>query len=323
MNLLTPRLDRVVSLALAGPVAQGLRQAVHGVRPAQPSTGGETIPVLMYHSIADDVDNGVHPYFRTVTRAARFAEQVEFLRQRGYQGVTLANAACQLRRAGMTSGAVPTSDHKPAHKLAQTPVQKTVQKPVVLSFDDGFRDFYTTAFPILQRAGFSATVFVSTDFIGKAFLTGRMCLDAHELRELRAHGMEVGSHSASHRHLVELPVVELAQELNTSKEVLQDITDHGVVSFSYPYRFPQQNRPFTRVLADLLEKAGYKNGVTTTLGRACAEDDVLFLPRLPVNDCDDIPLFNAKLNGHYDWLRSGQNLRKNSRAWMQKLGLHT
>ncbi len=297
------RLDRVVSLALAGPIGQGLRAARQRLTSMARDADEPTLPVLMYHSIADDVETSLHPYFRTVTSAARFAEQVQHLRDQGYLGVTLADAADRLQGARRSGDAA--------------------RQPVVLTFDDGFRDFYTTALPVLQAAGFSATVFVSTDFIGKPFLTGRPCLQAHELRELCASGIELGSHSASHRRLVDLPLHELAQELRASKQSLQDITGKAVHSFSYPYRFPQQNQAFTNTLAELLKEAGYRSGVTTTLGRAVAADDPLFLPRLPVNDCDDLALFDAKLQGHYDWLRSGQILRKHSRAWMQKLGRHS
>jgi peptidoglycan/xylan/chitin deacetylase (PgdA/CDA1 family) len=290
------RLDRVISLALAGPLGQGLRSARRVLRPKTAAPGHQPIPILMYHSVADDLDNSVQPYFRVVTSAARFEQQVQHLHQHGYQGVSVADAARALHGA------------------------TTARKPVVLSFDDGFQDCHRTAWPILQRAGFRATVFVSTNFIGKTFLTGRQCLNAPELRELCDHGIELGSHSASHRRLVELSKPELTQELGDSKRRLEDVTGVRVVSFSYPYRFPQQNPIFTQGLAALLQEAGYQAGVTTILGRATAEDERLFLPRLPINDCDDLPLFSAKLNGHYDWLRAGQTWRKSSRAWMQSLG---
>jgi peptidoglycan/xylan/chitin deacetylase (PgdA/CDA1 family) len=297
------RLDRMVSLALAGPIGQGLRSTRQCLTSMASASDEQTVPILMYHSIADDVETGVHPYFRTVTTAQRFAEQVQHLREQGYQGVTLAEAARCLQ------------DPRRACDV--------VHKPVVLTFDDGFRDFFTTAWPVLQAVGFRATVFVSTDFIGKPFITGRPCLHAHELRELCASGIELGSHSASHKRLVDLSLQELAQEVGVSKQRLQEITGQAVYSFSYPYRFPQQNQAFTHTLAELLRGDGYLWGVTTTLGRAVAADDPLFLPRLPINDCDDLALFAAKLKGHYDWLRSGQILRKRSRAWMQKLGWHS
>ncbi len=256
----------------------------------------------MYHSIADDVDDHLHPYFRTVTSACRFAQQVNCLRQHGYQAVTL-SAAVELMNAPLRRA------------------QPHAAKVVALTFDDGLRDFFTTAHPILQRAGFSATVFVATAFLDKPFLNGRDGLRSAEVRSLCAQGIEFGSHSASHRKLVDLSAHELAGELSDSKRALEDITGQAVSQFSYPYRFPQQDAAFTQWLAQLLDHHGYRGGVTTTIGRARATDPRFYLPRLPINDCDDAELFGAKLDGHYDWLRRAQQWRKQSRALLQQLGL--
>lgn len=252
------------------------------------------IPILMYHAIADDVDDKVHPYFRTVTRPATFALQVALMKRIGYRAITLAQAARLL-------------DQPDAERDSSI-------KHVVLTFDDGFRDFYTTAFPVLRDAGFNATVFVSSDFIGKPFVTGRDCLRAGELRELCAEGIEFGSHSASHRLLVELPLEELVTEVSRSKLIIEDLSGSPVTSFSYPYRFPEENLGFTRSLGRLLDTHGYRAGVTTAIGRSRAESDRRFLPRLPINDCDDDLLLRAKLDGHYDWLHAGQLMRKRLRA---------
>ncbi len=273
-----PRLDRWITLSVAARLAR--RQA-----------RCHALPILMYHSIADDVDDTVHPYFRTVTTPAAFARQIGWMRDNGYEAVSLANAV----------------------RLAQEDGEPTAKK-VVLTFDDGFRDFRSAALPILERAGFGATVFLSTAYLGKPFLTGRPCLDARDVKALSDAGIEFGSHSVSHRRLVDLPHDELASEIADSRRAIEDITGKAVAMFSYPYRFPEEQPAFTRALADLLDGSGYRCGVTTAIGRASAADDPRFLPRLPVNDCDDFPLLQAKLEGHYDWLRPLQRLRKRSRA---------
>lgn len=281
------RLDRWMTLRVIAPLSGVL-----------PSHRAPAIPILMYHSIAGDVDDQVHPYFRTVTTPVSFARQVKFMRQQGFVGVTLSEALDSLRSPG--------SECDGRHRK------------VVLTFDDGFRDFHTHAFPILERAGFSATVFLSTAHIGKPFITGRDCLKAGEVKALSQRGIEFGSHSVSHRRLVDLPLAELAIELNQSKATIEHITGKEVSLFSYPYRFPQENVAFTRSLGGLLDAAGYQAGVTTTIGRSHSSDDARFLPRLPMNDCDDADLLRAKLDGHYDWLRAGQMVRKQSRAWMNR-----
>jgi peptidoglycan/xylan/chitin deacetylase (PgdA/CDA1 family) len=282
MKMNAPRLDRWLTLSVAARLARWRERR-------------GTIPILMYHSIADDVDDTVHPYFRTVTTPAAFARQIGWLRDNGYESVSLAEAAHPAQGA----------DTPPPRKVA-------------LTFDDGFRDFRTAALPILERAGFGATVFLSTAYLGKPFLTGRPCLAAHEVKALAEAGIEFGSHSVSHRRLVDLPRDELAREIVDSRRTIEDITGKEVAMFSYPYRFPEEQPVFTRTLADLLDASGYRLGVTTAIGCPRAADDRRFLPRLPVNDCDDIALLQAKLEGHYDWLRPLQRLRKQSRATLAR-----
>ena len=283
------RLDRWITLSLAAPLSRLL-----------PSSHHLTIPILMYHSIADEVDATVHPYFRTVTTPAGFARQIAFLRQEGYEAVTLSEASRRL--AAAVSGAT------------------HVAKTIVLTFDDGFRDFFTAAYPVLEPAGFKATVFLASAFVGRPFLNGRECLGVREVKALCDNGIEFGSHSVSHRHLVDLTDEQLVDEVVGSRQAIQQITGKEVTLFSYPFRFPEENLAFTRSLGRLLAERGYRAGVTTAIGRARATNDPLFLPRLPMNDCDDTSLLRAKLDGHYDWLRTGQLMRKKSRAlarrWM-------
>ncbi len=291
MNPLEPwrhgalRLDRWLTLAVARPLAR-----------LWPVDDEPHIPILMYHSISDDVDRELHPYFRTVTSPRRFAQQVELLRRAGYESLRLSDAVRRLRHG----------------------MHKAGQRSVVITFDDGLRDFRTQAMPLLEQAGFVATVFLSTDHLDKRFLTGRDCLSRAEVRALADHGVEFGSHSASHRRLVELPRQELMRELKGSRAEIEDIIGRAVTQFSYPYRFPEEDRRFIRVFAELLAESGYSAGVTTAIGRSRSADPALFLPRLPVNDCDDSPLLEAKLLGHYDWVHRGQLLRKRARAAWQR-----
>ena len=279
----TMRADRLLTLSLFAPWQRLLTRS-----------SSEAIPILMYHSVDPELDDSVHPYFRTVTSPRAFAAQVECLRNSSYQAITLTDALALL-----------ASKSTPAARLTDK---------VVITFDDGFRDFHSHAFPVLERAGFRATVFLASTFIGRTFITGRECLGPQEIRELCDAGVEFGSHSATHRRLVELPMPELAAELSGSKATIEDVTGREVSLFSYPFRFPEEDTAFTTRLAGLLDESGYRGGVTTAIGRSTERDDPRFLPRLPMNDCDDALLLSAKLAGHYDWLRAGQRLRKHSRA---------
>src|SRR6267154_4486530 len=124
------RSDRIATLYFFHPVRQLVRSEAPG------------LPILMYHRVPKDDDCATHPYYCTSTAIRVFEQQVGFLRQAGYRAV------------GVTE----------AFQSVQTGVAR--EKLVAITFDDGYQDFYTNAFPILNRYGYSATVFLPTAYIG-------------------------------------------------------------------------------------------------------------------------------------------------------------
>jgi peptidoglycan/xylan/chitin deacetylase (PgdA/CDA1 family) len=287
MNL---RLDRLATLYLASPYRRLLQRR-------QPC-----IPILMYHSISEAEQSEVHPYYRTTTSPAMFAAQLAFLKSEGYQTCTLAQALCQLE----TNGGNAT-------------------KSVVLTFDDGFRNFYRSALPLLNQHGFSATVFLPTGYIGEAPIPfkGVDCLTWSEVRELKRQGIDFGSHTVTHPRLRELSFSAIQDELVNSKEMIEQRLGCRVESFSYPYAFPQADTDFIPMLRHLLETAGYNNGVSTVVGRASRDSEPLFLERLPVNSWDDARLFGAKLDGAYDWIAPAQRFSKRGKSHLQHQKSHS
>ncbi len=248
------------------------------------------IPILMYHSVSEHQSNGSHPYFKTATSPQVFAEHMRFLSENGYRTLHLDDAV---------------------HCIGSG--QKPHERSVVLTFDDGFQDFATHAFPVLARYGFTATVFLPTGYIAneRRRFNDRDCLTWQEVREMDLAGVTFGSHTVTHPQLRSLKAdEEVERELRWSKATIEDELGHAVDSFSYPFAFPETDRYFTRNLRDLLEEQGYRNGVSTIIGTAGAGDDEFFLPRLPVNSWDDPPLFRAKLAGDYDWLHLVQYATK-------------
>jgi peptidoglycan/xylan/chitin deacetylase (PgdA/CDA1 family) len=192
-------------------------------------------------------------------------------------------------------------------------MQTKQEKHVVLTFDDGYRDFYSEAFPILRKFGFPATVFLPTQFIHPdrniPFKRG-VCMTWQEVRELRREGVLFGSHTVSHSQLKSLPKKDIAYEIRESKKNIEDSLGEDVESFSYPYAFPDEDRGLVAYLREELESCGYRNGVSTRIGTATIRDDRYFIRRLPMNGSDDAPLFKAKLEGGYDWLNQLQFLFK-------------
>jgi peptidoglycan/xylan/chitin deacetylase (PgdA/CDA1 family) len=278
------RLDRLATLYLVSPL---LRHA---------SAGGPRIPVLMYHSISDQDESGSRAYFRTCTAPHVFEDQMANLHSNGYNACSLAQAIDQLR-----SGT------------------DAAYKPVVITFDDGYSDFYREAFPILNRYGFSATVFLPTAYIGDSptQFKNKDCLTWAEVRELSHHGMLFGSHTVTHPQLRELSLAEINHELVNSKKTIEEKLGSAVDSFAYPFAFPQTDPEFKKMLRDSLRQAGYQNGVCTIVGRANSSSEPLFMERLPVNSCDDSALFKAKLRGAYDWIAKIQQVNKIAKARLQ------
>jgi peptidoglycan/xylan/chitin deacetylase (PgdA/CDA1 family) len=242
----------------------------------------------MYHSISDEDEGSVHPYFRIATAPDVFREHIGYLHANGYRTLSLADAASKLD--GCDSR----------------------ERTVVITFDDGYADFYHQAFPILSRYGFTATVFLPTEYIGNTQrrFQSKPCMVWRQISELHKAGIDFGSHTVTHRRLDLLSAGELGDEILGSKRAIEDNLGCAAESFAYPFAFPQSNRPFKRMLGDLLRKFGYKQGVCTTVGTADGDGERFFMRRLPMNSCDDLPLLAAKLAGAYDWLAKPQYLAK-------------
>lgn len=259
-------------------------------RPLQKLRAGRTrIPILMYHGISDSDDSSRHPYYRTSTTPRVFAEHMRFLHESGYQSISLIEA-----RRRISAGSA------------------TEDRAVVITFDDGFQDFYTAAFPVLSRFGFSATMFLPTAYVAHDVrkFKGVECMTWSHVRELQRAGTQFGSHTVTHPQLKNLGPEELEKEIRCSKESIEQELGSLVASFAYPYAFPETDRAFQRQLGDVLERNGYQNGVSTIIGTADRTGDRFFMKRLPVNSSDDNALFRAKLEGGYDWLHTLQYVSK-------------
>jgi peptidoglycan/xylan/chitin deacetylase (PgdA/CDA1 family) len=276
-GMLLPRLDRLTTLYFGLPITK-----IVGPK------SGTRVPILMYHSISENLFGKSHPYSHINTSPDVFLQQMRFLRQAGYRTIDLGELM-----KGFETGI----------DLAKT---------VVITFDDGYQDFVTDAMPILKQCGFTATVFLATGriqqtsmrFEGVDYLTWR------EVRELHMEGIQFGSHTVTHPDLRCLGPEQIEYELGYSKEVIEQNLGVAIDSFAYPFAFPEENTNFARLLLDELENQGFENGVTTILGRASLRHNRYFLPRLPVNSWDDQSFFRAKLEGGYDWLHWPQWFNK-------------
>jgi len=300
------RLDRLLTLYFFHP----LLRAISFHKKAR-------IPILMYHSISNDNESNVHPYYRINTSPDVFAKHINFLHENNYKVIGLDQAVKTLKSPDTNF-----PDHRTTYATQKTQVtQQTLlpnrpnepNKPnepifVVLTFDDGYQDFYTEAFPVLQNYDYTATVFLPTGFIdNRKNLKGKNHLNWNEILELSDKGITFGSHTVTHPQLKFLKKEDIEFEIRQSKEEIENNLEKPVESFSYPFAFPEEDKEFTKHLKEILQKYGYKYGVSTRIGMTSKRDDIYFMKRIPVNSCDDIRFFEAKLKGGYDWLSAPQN----------------
>lgn len=190
------------------------------------------VPILMYHRI-DRLTPALSALQRALTVApSDFAAQMRWLRQNGYRTIT----QIELWNALMHGAALPS-------------------KPIMLTFDDGYRDVFGQAMPVLRRFKMRATAYVITDRINgpdPSFLTwGR-------IRSLERNGFEIGSHSVSHADLTALDAASARRQLVVSKRTLERHLGHPDPWFAYPY-----GKHNAAVVA-LARQAGYLLAMTTT-----------------------------------------------------------
>ena len=155
------------------------------------------------------------------------------------------------------------------------------QKHVVLTFDDGYRNNLTAAAPILERHGFSATIFIATGYIGARSTWSRQhasiptmpMMSADQLREMRAAGFDLGAHTHTHPYLTELDPAGAREEMLRSRKVLEDLLGEPVPLFSYPFG------DFDASVHDAATEM-FEGAISTRLGRLRADGDLHAIERI-------------------------------------------
>ncbi len=155
------------------------------------------------------------------------------------------------------------------------------ERTVVLTFDDGFRDFHVAAAPVLLQLGLPATVFLPTSHIGgkndwagqPSWVTPQPLMDWAQVRELAEQGIEFGSHSVTHPNLTKLFAAKLEGELEKSKSEIESQTGHAANYFCYPYGL------WNPSVRDATEVA-YRGACSTGAGVIESNADPYALPRV-------------------------------------------
>jgi peptidoglycan/xylan/chitin deacetylase (PgdA/CDA1 family) len=226
-----------------------------------PGPAAVKVPILMYHYIRWNPDSrDLLGYALSVT-PTDFATQMDWLASNGFHPVTPRDLYAFLNHAsGLPS------------------------RPVVLSFDDGYADFYTTALPILRAHDFTAVAYVVSGFIGRA---GYMT--AAQITEADHSGIEIGSHTVDHADLARSAPGSVQFEVVSSKRTLEQLLGHPVVSFCYP------SGRFNGGVVAAVQAAGYEDATTTAFGYVHYLSDRYTWSRLRVRGGESLSDFATAL----------------------------
>lgn len=231
-----------------------------------------TAPILMYHYINDEEPHrsklGVSP--------ATFEKQMRFLRRHNYNVITLEELANLI--AGKN---------------------KIPRKTVAITFDDGYLDNYTNAYPVLKKYNIPATIFVVINRIGKR-LGGDDYMSWQQIKDLAESGLiTIGSHSISHPNLSEIESEDKLQyEMLESKKILEEGLRKRVDFFSYPFGGVN-----IKVRASAA-RAGYKACVGTNFPRDYPNDDIYALKRLRISEnSSNLFVFWVESSGFYTYIK--------------------
>jgi peptidoglycan/xylan/chitin deacetylase (PgdA/CDA1 family) len=224
----------------------------------------------MYHRVAP---TGVSELNRWRITPEAFEDQLRYLRDAGYYSVS-----------------VDTWCHAMLNKTALP------GRAILLTFDDGFLDFFTYAQPLLKQYGFSALVFLVADQVGRsnswdtAYGEELPLMNWDHIRQLQVEGIQFGSHSATHHPLTSLSVADIVQEGARSRTILQRELGTSIHAFAYPYG------DFDPVVEHLIGACGYTSGFSCRSGHSKLQDSLLALPRIEVMGSDNLQEFVKKLS---------------------------
>ena len=219
-----------------------------------------SVPILMYHYVGENPNpSDLGRNYLSIT-PDKFEEQLTYLKNNGFTSITLDDLY----------GIFNNQTTSPA-------------KPIVLTFDDGYIDFYTTAYPILAKYNFKAVSFIPTGLVGTGYY-----MNWDQIKKIRKSGLVTfEGHTINHPNLTFLSPGEALRELREGKELLQAQTGYPVNFIAYPYGAANYQ------VEDLAKQAGFVGGVGTWIGKANTPG--INMPRIRINGQLSLADFASKL----------------------------
>ena len=229
-------------------VGQLLADELHPQRAPVPSGPVTYVPILLYHYIRINPNPRDRVGFSLSTPPLMFAQQMQYLADHGFHVIPLHQAVMAIKNhSGL-----------PVHS-------------VVLTFDDGYADFFTQAIPAMRRYGFTATDFVISGRMGQwSFMTPSQVVAADSM------GFTIGAHTVDHVALAAQTAARARWEILTSKSVLEGLLGHKVLDFAYPYG------SFNAYDMEQAQAAGFETAVSTLYGTVHTPGQLFYLSRMRI-----------------------------------------
>ena len=246
-----------------------------------------SLPVLTFHALDDRPS--------VISFSPRvFQRGMAKLHESGYQALSLLEAVDYLCRG------------------ASFP-----DRTFVITFDDGYQTVYDEAFPVLQRYGLSATIFLTVGQTGTAKLGGRLpslndraMLTWHQVREMQKWGITFGAHTLTHPDLTRLPFNQVEAEVLDSKAIIEDVLAARVDCFAYPYgRCDHQSREIVR--------QHFACACSDELGLMNALSDPFAIERVDTYYLRSDRLFDVMLTNLFSWYIQGRSIPRRLRRALQ------
>lgn len=233
------------------------------------------VPALLYHKI--DLPTADVKIRGAFTAPQKFERQIAYLKKKGFEFYT----ASELIKFYRANGEFPP-------------------RAIAVTFDDGWKDNYEHAFPVLKKYGAKATIFLVTSCIGQN--TDRVTAEGEgprehlaekDIREMAGNGIEFNSHSVSHSLFHQISEEEIKFEVTESKKIIENLTQKECSVFAYPAGF------FTDFAKDAIKTAGYEAAFSTVYGTENAWD-IYALNRVEILRRDSFPFrYGKKINSIY------------------------
>jgi peptidoglycan/xylan/chitin deacetylase (PgdA/CDA1 family) len=222
------------------PEVSTLQAAEAEAGPMQPPPSAIDIPILVYHHVVPNHVPGV-----LFVTPDGFEQHLRFLRDNDYQSISFTDLADCLEYGAMLP-----------------------ERPVILSFDDGWENQFQHAFPLLQKYGFGATFYIVSGYLDhQNFMT------TDQLQAMMAAGMTIGCHSRTHPALAGIGNPQrLKDEVAGSKAWLEDHFGIAIDTFAYPYG------SYTQATVAAVKAAGYRTARTVDTGTHASGDNLALLP---------------------------------------------